>query len=57
MDSFKEGVDYYMQGGLLVLTEYYLTKIRSKCCGNGCRHCPFSPVHIKDNTILKTRKQ
>ena len=26
--------------GLFVMTETYL-RSRGKCCGNGCRHCPF----------------
>jgi hypothetical protein len=29
------------QTGLFVLTAAYL-RDRGFCCGNGCRHCPFS---------------
>lgn len=39
-DPLKEGVDYYFEAGLMVLTEHFLLK-RGFCCGNGCRHCPF----------------
>ncbi|MBX7053315.1 MAG: hypothetical protein K1X36_00035 [Pyrinomonadaceae bacterium] len=35
-----EGVDYYFDGGLMVLTEHFLSN-RGYCCGNGCRHCPY----------------
>ena len=28
------------QSGLFVMTEAYL-RSRGRCCGNGCRHCPF----------------
>jgi hypothetical protein len=35
-----EGVDYYFEAGLMVLTEKFL-KDRGYCCGNGCRHCPY----------------
>jgi hypothetical protein len=35
-----EGVDYYFDGGLMVLTERFLVN-RGYCCGNGCRHCPY----------------
>ncbi len=35
-----EGIDYYMEDGLFVLTAAYLRK-RGYCCGNGCRHCPY----------------
>jgi len=36
-----EGADFYMENGLFVLTEKYLLD-RGYCCGNGCRHCPYS---------------
>ena len=39
--SFVEGVDYYYESGLMVLTGHVLKK-RGYCCGNGCRHCPYS---------------
>ncbi|MCW5921993.1 MAG: hypothetical protein KIS77_06620 [Saprospiraceae bacterium] len=35
-----EGVDYYIEKGLFVLTEHFLLK-RGHCCGSGCRHCPY----------------
>ncbi|MCC6458964.1 MAG: hypothetical protein IT260_00745 [Saprospiraceae bacterium] len=35
-----EGVDYYLERGYWVFTEEYLRK-RGKCCGSGCRHCPY----------------
>ncbi|NOT48979.1 MAG: hypothetical protein HOP17_14665 [Acidobacteria bacterium] len=38
---FKEGVDYYFEDGLMVLTAEFLRK-RGYCCGSGCRHCPYS---------------
>lgn len=38
--KFVEGVDYYFENGLMVLTEIFLKK-RGYCCGNGCRHCPY----------------
>jgi len=38
--EFNEGVDYYFENGLMVLTAEFLRK-RGYCCGSGCRHCPF----------------
>jgi hypothetical protein len=38
--EFKEGVDYYYENGLMVLTAEFLRK-RGYCCKNGCRHCPY----------------
>ena len=32
--------DFYLENGLMVLTEKYHLD-RGYCCGSGCRHCPF----------------
>ena len=40
-EKFVEGVDYYFENGLMVLTALFLQK-RGFCCKNGCRHCPYS---------------
>lgn len=50
--KFEEGVDYYLEKGQIILTEHYL-KNRGKCCGSGCRHCPFTPFHTKGSTEVK----
>ena len=50
--KFEQGKDYYLEKGVIVLTEEYL-KRRGKCCGSGCRHCPFWPMATKGNTVLK----
>ncbi|MFN7656422.1 MAG: DUF5522 domain-containing protein [bacterium] len=52
--KFVEGIDYYLDKGSIVLTEEYLTR-RKKCCGSGCRHCPFWPRHTKGNTELREK--
>jgi hypothetical protein len=39
-EKFIEGIDYYFENGLMVLTAYFLKK-RGYCCGNDCRHCPY----------------
>ena len=48
-NSFVEGVDFYFEGGLMILTRAFLLR-RGFCCENGCRHCPY-----KDNekVVLK----
>ena len=38
--TLVEGLDYYLEGGLMVLTVHYLSR-RGYCCANGCRHCPY----------------
>ncbi|MEZ5013051.1 MAG: DUF5522 domain-containing protein [Chitinophagales bacterium] len=41
-NNLVEGVDYYIdKNGLLVFTTKYLLD-RGYCCGNGCRHCPYT---------------
>mgnify|MGYP001351583139 CR=1 FL=1 len=39
--EFTEGLDYYFENGFMVLTAHFLLN-RGYCCGNGCRHCPYS---------------
>jgi hypothetical protein len=39
--TFVDGIDFYFDEGLMVLTRKYLLE-RGYCCGNGCRHCPFA---------------
>ena len=38
--KLEEGLDYYFENGLMVLSAEYLRK-RGYCCNNGCRHCPY----------------
>jgi len=45
-EPLKEGVDYYIEKGYWVFTEYYLRK-RGYCCRSGCRHCPFGKKEEK----------
>ena len=41
-----EGEDYYLDNGLMVLTERYHLR-RGYCCEQGCRHCPYSERSAK----------
>ena len=43
--GFKEGIDFYVENGFYVFTEWYHLK-RGTCCGNDCRHCPFDHVNV-----------
>lgn len=38
--TFVEGLDFYFEDGLMVLTRRFLLK-RGYCCENECRHCPY----------------
>lgn len=40
-ETFVEGLDFYFEDGLMVLTRRYLLN-RGYCCESGCRHCPFT---------------
>lgn len=35
-----ENEDYYLEHGLMVLTDRYHLR-RGYCCEQGCRHCPY----------------
>ena len=39
-ETLVEGLDFYFEDGLMVLTRRYLSN-RGFCCENGCRHCPY----------------
>lgn len=39
--------DFYIENGFYVFTEQYHLK-RGYCCGNRCRHCPYSYENVKD---------
>jgi hypothetical protein len=39
--TFVEGLDFYFEEGLMVLTARFLRN-RGYCCRSGCRHCPYT---------------
>jgi hypothetical protein len=43
---------YKDENGNIVMTESFLTK-RGRCCGSGCKHCPYEPIYERGNTNLK----
>jgi hypothetical protein len=45
-EKLIEGLDYYFENGLMVLTARFLSN-RGYCCGNGCRHCPYTGTEKK----------
>ncbi len=59
MSKLIEGEDFYFnEQGLMVLTaKYHLN--RGRCCGNGCKHCPYDFVNVKEprrSELLRQRK-
>ena len=44
--------DFYYENGYRVFTESFHVR-RGTCCGNGCRHCPYEPIHKKGTKTLK----
>lgn len=49
ISSYKNA-DYYYKNGNLIMTKQYHTK-RGSCCGNGCKHCPYDPIHQAGSTL------
>jgi Family of unknown function (DUF5522) len=41
-ETFVEGLDFYFEEGMMVLTRKYLLD-RGTCCDSRCRHCPYAP--------------
>eukprot|EP00956_Cyclotella_meneghiniana_P000801 scaffold903_cov91-Cyclotella_meneghiniana.AAC.2 len=50
-DACKEGKLTYVdpKTGYTVFTEL-AHKSRGKCCGSGCRHCPYNHINVKDKS-------
>ncbi len=59
MNGLIKDEDFYLdENGLLIFTEKYLLQ-RGKCCGNGCRHCPYNYENIEEpkrSKLLTLRK-
>lgn len=45
-----EGLDYYLEDGLLVFTATFLRK-RGYCCESGCRHCPYQNPNVTTESL------
>jgi hypothetical protein len=46
------GPDFYIDNGLYVFTAAHHLR-RGWCCGRGCRHCPYEPLHREGNTKVR----
>lgn len=51
-----EDQDYYLDNGRIVFTSSYHIK-RGHCCGNNCRHCPYTKPPVKGTTTLEHMKR
>ena len=51
MKNFEENKHYYLENGAVVFTALFHLE-RGTCCGNKCRHCPYTPKHLKGNTEI-----
>lgn len=55
MKNNSEDQDWYIDDdGMFVMTESFHKK-RGFCCGNNCRHCPYSKPVKKGNTELEIK--
>lgn len=53
--GLKQGIDFYVENGFYVFTEWYHLK-RGTCCGNDCRHCPFDHVNVPKKKWKKEKE-
>lgn len=44
--------DFYREDGKIIFTKEYHLK-RGYCCGNKCRHCPYTKPCIKGTKTLE----
>jgi hypothetical protein len=44
--EFIKDIHYYMDDVRVVFTALYHIQ-REECCGNKCKHCPYTPKHQK----------
>ncbi|MEJ7575588.1 MAG: DUF5522 domain-containing protein [Pyrinomonadaceae bacterium] len=50
-----ESEDYYWEEGMMVFTARFHLK-RGRCCGSGCRHCPYDfDEEKRDETVAHER--
>ena len=55
MKDNSEEKDWYIDdNGMFVMTETFHKK-RGFCCGNNCRHCPYTKPVKKGNTELEIK--
>jgi hypothetical protein len=47
--DFIQGIHFYLENGIIILTEKYLLQ-REKCCKNFCRHCPYKKLNKNEHT-------
>lgn len=40
-----------MDGDKVVFTELWHIQ-RGSCCGNKCKHCPYTPKHKKESVVV-----
>ena len=52
LSKLIEDIHYINENGRVVFTALYLIQ-QGKCCGNGCKNCPYDPKHKKGNIDLK----
>jgi hypothetical protein len=52
LSKLIEGIHYINENGRVVFTALFLIQ-QGKCCGNGCKNCPYDPKHKKGNVDLK----
>ena len=52
MPPLIEGLDCYIENGLMVFTAHYLRN-RGYCCQSRCRHCPYGFLKEEACDVLK----
>jgi hypothetical protein len=52
--DFIQGIHYYLEGERVIFTALFHSE-RGECCGNGCRHCPYTKPSTKGTVTLEEK--
>jgi hypothetical protein len=52
--NYIENIHYYKDKDRVVFTALFHLE-RGQCCGNGCKHCPYEPLHQKGNITIQDK--
>jgi len=54
MNQYIKDIHYYTEGERVIFTALAHI-LRGSCCGNGCRHCPYTPKHTRGKKTLQEK--
>ena len=56
MKPIDNNTDYYLENDRVIFTASFHIR-RGSCCGNGCRHCPYTKPNTRGNIKLEKKDE